>query len=596
MALSLAHPDGTGWTEEYGYDAGRRLTGVQSTAGIFDYAYDPVKLQRVDGLTLPNGAYITNSYDSVARVLSTALVSSNGVSLDSQNYVYNATGQRTSETNTPGDYRIYSYDSEGELTKALAHEPNGSTRLMDEAKYTYDAAGNMTSKEPGFNQFQTVNYTLNGLNEITNSLMGASVGFGWGVSNAVSGSTTSPATNVLVNGLAATLYADNSFYAIPFTISNGPNTYKATAWDTNGNVSSNSSTVYAIPTNSFYGYDLNGNLTNDGYKSFAYDDENELIAVWVPNAWSNSFAYDGKMRRRIERDYAYLPSSSSYLLTNEIHFICDGNVVAEERNASNVPLASYTRGNDLSGTLQGAGGIGGLLARTTYSQEVPGAPTTAFYHADGNGNVTALIYPNQQLAAKYLYDPFGNILAMSGPLMNFNKYRFSSKEWNDNSALYYYGYRFYDASLQRWPNTDLISEKGFENIRHITSIRSWTFMPPLMGLGGPNLYEFVRNSPVCGIDLNGLDCRGDCFDQLVNCLNARTTLMGAGGGVLAGGLGGGSIFCKGTLWGLAAGLSFPVVDCYSTYLGCLSGCQAIPPTPPLFPPGASAPGGYPWGI
>jgi hypothetical protein len=33
---------------------------------------------------------------------------------------------------------------------------------------------------------------------------------------------------------------------------------------------------------------------------------------------------------------------------------------------------------------QGAGGIGGLLARTTYGQELPGAPTTSFYHADGN--------------------------------------------------------------------------------------------------------------------------------------------------------------------------------------------------------------------
>ncbi|MGH7977782.1 MAG: hypothetical protein ACREE6_00290, partial [Limisphaerales bacterium] len=90
-------------------------------------------------------------------------------------------------------------------------------------------------------------------------------------------------------------------------------------------------------------------------------------------------------------------------------------MVVEERNASNVPLVSYTRGNDLSGTLQGVGGIGGLLARTTYGQELPGAPTTSFYHADGNGNVTALIYPDQQVAAKYLYDPFGNMLAMSGP-------------------------------------------------------------------------------------------------------------------------------------------------------------------------------------
>ena len=91
---------------------------------------------------------------------------------------------------------------------------------------------------------------------------------------------------------------------------------------------------------------------------------------------------------------------------------------------------------ELGGSFQGAGGIGGLLARTTYGQELPGAPTTSFYHADGNGNITALLYPNEQLAAKYLYDPFGNMLAMSGPLQNFNKYRFSSREWNDNAGLF----------------------------------------------------------------------------------------------------------------------------------------------------------------
>jgi hypothetical protein len=32
-----------------------------------------------------------------------------------------------------------------------------------------------------------------------------------------------------------------------------------------------------------------------------------------------------------------------------------------------IKSGSYTRGNELSGSLEGAGGIGGLLAETTYS-------------------------------------------------------------------------------------------------------------------------------------------------------------------------------------------------------------------------------------
>ncbi len=33
---------------------------------------------------------------------------------------------------------------------------------------------------------------------------------------------------------------------------------------------------------------------------------------------------------------------------------------------------------------------------------------SAYYHADGNGNITAMINAQRALVAKYLYDPFGN--------------------------------------------------------------------------------------------------------------------------------------------------------------------------------------------
>ena len=82
---------------------------------------------------------------------------------------------------------------------------------------------------------------------------------------------------------------------------------------------------------------------------------------------------------------------------------------------------------DLSGTRQGAGGIGGLLARTDGNR-------STFYHTDGNGNVTALVNSSGTLAAKYLYDSFGNTLGMWGSLAAGNTYRFSSKEQDVRSA------------------------------------------------------------------------------------------------------------------------------------------------------------------
>jgi RHS repeat-associated protein len=182
-----------------------------------------------------------------------------------------------------------------------------------------------------------------------------------------------------------------------------------------------------------------------------------------------------------------------------IQVLNDGNVVIQERDINNLPRVTYTRGNDLSGSLQGAGGIGGLLARSDNTQMIIGSPTAhAFYHADGNGNVTMLINSYQAIVAKYLYDPFGNTLSLSGSLADANVYRFSSKEWNDNAGLYYYLYRYYDPNLQRWLNQDPIQERG-----------------------GLSLYEYVANNPINLIDLLGLCDQNlaDLLQQLQNELN-----------------------------------------------------------------------------
>src|SRR5437879_1744284 len=63
--LSLLAPNGSPWTETYGYDGARRLTNVTSSAGGFGYGYDPTRHLQVGTLTLPNGAYIAEAYDSV---------------------------------------------------------------------------------------------------------------------------------------------------------------------------------------------------------------------------------------------------------------------------------------------------------------------------------------------------------------------------------------------------------------------------------------------------------------------------------------------------------------------------------------------------
>jgi len=280
-------------------------------------------------------------------------------------------------------------------------------------------------------------------------------------------------------------------------------------------------------------YDANGNLVGFGGSStnaYFYDDENRLIVITnglnVANGtnpppqfgpstgelvqspsppqptggWKAEFTYDGLGRLRIRKDYyAY---SSGFYLTNTTLYIYDGNRVIQERNAGDVPTVSYTRGTDLSGSLEGAGGIGGLLARSSgYSS---GNWTShAYYHADGNVNITALVDSSQALVATYRYDPYGNLLSLSGTLAGANLYRFSSKEFHVNSGLYYYLYRFYAPNLQRWMNRDPIGESGFERTRAILDSQLGRAAPATSPLP-LNQYGFVSNDPAGRADADGL--------------------------------------------------------------------------------------------
>ena len=304
--------------------------------------------------------------------------------------------------------------------------------------------------------------------------------------------TTSPATNVTVNTTNAFLYADVTFASTNQPWVNGNNTFTAIAKDVYGRRDTNSITVNLPGTNAC-AYDLNGNLLTDGTRSFAYDDENQLVSVWKTNAWRSDYVYDGKMRRRIVKEFTW---NGSWVQTNETHYVYDGNLPVQERSADNLPMVSYTRGTDLSGSMQGAGGIGGLLARTENAKLlISDSFASALYHADGNGNVTCLIYTNQTIAAKYLYDPFGNMLSMYGSLADANAYRFSSKEWNQNSGLYYYLYRLYEPSFQRWLNRDPLGDIGFEKKTHTKFLADNSDI---------NLYWFVLGNPIDNFDQFGL--------------------------------------------------------------------------------------------
>jgi RHS repeat-associated protein len=117
-------------------------------------------------------------------------------------------------------------------------------------------------------------------------------------------------------------------------------------------------------------------------------------------------------------------------------------------------LSGFLRGQDLSGTMDGAGGIGGLVGVS----EVLNNTVTSFHFAAYNGNVATLVRASDQaVSAHYEYAPFGKTLRATGVMSKFNPFRFSTKFADDETELVYYGYRYYSPSLGRRISRDPFS-------------------------------------------------------------------------------------------------------------------------------------------
>ena len=122
-------------------------------------------------------------------------------------------------------------------------------------------------------------------------------------------------------------------------------------------------------------YDPNGNRTIfGGYYNYSHDDENRLTQLSddVYQSFRTQWVYDGlgRLRKRLEYDWGTTTARTlpaiigAWQLSSTTLYIYDGNLAVQERSGANVLQVTYTRGKDLSGSLAGAGGIGGLLARS----------------------------------------------------------------------------------------------------------------------------------------------------------------------------------------------------------------------------------------
>ena len=125
--------------ETYAYDTLNRLsTLTNSLTGQFGFSYDA--LSRRTQLTRPNGINTNYSYDSLSHQLS-VLHQTGATTLDGAGYTYDSAGNRTSKSNyLNGITENYAYDPLYELLQVT--QGNVTTD-----SYSYDAVGNRLSSQ-----------------------------------------------------------------------------------------------------------------------------------------------------------------------------------------------------------------------------------------------------------------------------------------------------------------------------------------------------------------------------------------------------------------------------------------------------------------
>jgi RHS repeat-associated protein len=257
-------------------------------------------------------------------------------------------------------------------------------------------------------------------------------------------------------------------------------------------------------------FDADGNLTNDGRFAYVWDAENRLIAAQALNQEPGTtnrltFVYD-YMSRRVAKTSDGISRK----------FLYDGwNLIAETiSNQQSTITNSYVWGLDLSGSLQDAGGIGGLLCASLTKHEEPGTKNLVFYFYDANGNVSDLTDANGNSLAHYEFDPYGNTIVAFGTQAAANPFRFSTKYTDDETWLVYYGYRFYSPMLGRWLSRDPLNDRTFALLRFEKSLpnilRNRHIGAMLIGsvveiVPEPD-YLFANNTSITRYDILGLSC------------------------------------------------------------------------------------------
>jgi len=267
-----------------------------------------------------------------------------------------------------------------------------------------------------------------------------------------------------------------------------------------------------------YSYDLRGRLTNVTFAasgnnaisytiSYAYDNLDQRTNMLVAPAPVNGVAIPAHTIA-YEYDYAIMKLTA---ITDTAMTPGHKTVQYTYDAKGRLQTAAYANGTT---TGHGYDKRGNRLRRTSHVQgqtslgydafSFSGAmsqPVTHYYHPNHRGDTAYLTDASGVTAASYVYDAFGGLLTATNSALT--AYRFSSKEWDPDAQLYYFGYRWYDPDTGTWTTKDPISFASAD----------------------PNVYAFVKNRPAVRCDSYGLYTNEDIERELKNAEVGQTVAM-----------------------------------------------------------------------
>lgn len=240
-------------------------------------------------------------------------------------------------------------------------------------------------------------------------------------------------------------------------------------------------------------YDINGNMTSDGARTYTWNAKNELLSV-TAGPVVTSFTYDHSGNRVTK-------STSNGALT-----YVTPNYEIEDTSASRTVRNFVYDGADLVATLETVTPSGGSPA-----------PAIFYTHTDHLG--TSSVATNVAGAVTQEFDnfPFGETRAEVLRTGTGTPKKFTGKELDEETGLYYYGARYYSPRIGRFVSLDPASV-------YVKDPRS--FVNPQ----GWNAYSYAVNNPMRFIDPTGefyenFNMRNWGWQAIANQMQAGTDAM-----------------------------------------------------------------------